>query len=116
MSLRCIKKSFHLKDCREKAIIEIQQDLGFLAAEIKSKILNLRSQLGRVDAKIRRTESGQATEELCKSPWTYWEHLQFLFPIIKPGKSTDTEQLDKAELSSTLKFLLPLEKKRRQGT
>ena len=34
---------------------------------------SLRAQLGREIAKVNKTKSGQATNELCQSNWVYWE-------------------------------------------
>ena len=87
-------KSYHLTDQRDKAISEIGHELGAAAAEVKSKMLNLRMQLGRENAKRRKTSSGQATEELYKSSWIYWEHLQFLMPSLQTAKSNDIIQIE----------------------
>ncbi len=61
-------------------------------AEIKTKILTLRSQLGREITKVNRTKSGQSTDQLYKSTWMYWDRLQFLRPVLQPGKSRDSLQ------------------------
>ena len=64
-------KSYHLRDIREKALDEMATELETTVKEIKSKLLNLRSQLGRENMKVKKTKSGQATGELYKPNWTY---------------------------------------------
>ena len=83
-------KSYHLKDEREKALSEIADGTGIDVNEIKSKINGLRAQLGREMAKVAQTKSGQGRDEVYKSSWTYWEQLQFLCPVMQPGKSRDS--------------------------
>ena len=61
-------------------------------AEIKTKTLTLRSQLGREISKVNKTKSGQSTDQLYKSTWIYWERLQFLRPVLQPGKGRDSLQ------------------------
>ena len=43
-------------------------------------------------AKVSRTKSGQSTNELYKPSWIFWETLQFLRPVMQPGKSKDNLQ------------------------
>eukprot|EP00112_Aurelia_sp_Birch-Aquarium-sp1_P010845 Seg230.6 transcript_id=Seg230.6/GoldUCD/mRNA.D3Y31 product="hypothetical protein" protein_id=Seg230.6/GoldUCD/D3Y31 len=50
-------KSYHLKDVRERALNEMSDSLDASPAEIKTKILTLRSQLGREITKVNRTKS-----------------------------------------------------------
>lgn len=85
-------KSYHLKDVRERALNEMSDSLDASPAEIKTKILTLRSQLGREITKVNRTKSGQSTDQLYKSTWMYWDRLQFLRPVLQPGKSRDSLQ------------------------
>ena len=42
--------------------------------------------------KTSKTKSGQGTDELYKPTWVYWEKLQFLRPVMQPGKSRDNLQ------------------------
>ena len=84
-------------------------ELETTVKEIKSKLLNLRSQLGRENMKVKKTKSGQATDELYKPNWTYWQHLQFLQPAMQPVKSRDNLQksADSPGSSSALGELSP---------
>eukprot|EP00112_Aurelia_sp_Birch-Aquarium-sp1_P000954 Seg10928.2 transcript_id=Seg10928.2/GoldUCD/mRNA.D3Y31 product="hypothetical protein" protein_id=Seg10928.2/GoldUCD/D3Y31 len=77
---------------REKALDEMATELETTVMEIKSKWLNLRSQLGRENTKVKRTKSGQATDELYKPNWPYWQHLQFLQPAMQPVRGRDNLQ------------------------
>ena len=83
-------KSYHMKDKRENALSEISNQMVIEAMEIKTKINGLRAQLGRELAKVKKTKSGQGTEELYKPNWAFWEHLQFLCPVMTPRASKDT--------------------------
>ena len=83
-------KSNHLKDVRERALNEMSECLDASPADIKTKILTLRSQLGREITKVNRTKSVQSTDQLYKSTWIYWGSLQFLRPVLQPGKSRDS--------------------------
>ena len=85
-------KSYHLKDVRERALNEMSDCLDASPAEIKTNVLTLRSQLGREITKVNRTKSGQSTDQLYKSTWMYWDRLQFLRPVLQPGKSRDSLQ------------------------
>ena len=80
-------KSYHLKHTRERALSEMSGSLDASPAEIKTKILTLRSQLCREIRKVNKTKSGQSTYQLNKLTWIYWEMLQFLHPVLQPGKS-----------------------------
>ena len=82
-------KSYHCREKRGKALKEIATALDTQVDEVKSKILILRSQLGREITKVNKTKSGQSTSELYKPNWVYWERLQFLRPVMQPGKSRD---------------------------
>ena len=85
-------KSYHLKDVRDRALNEMSDCLDASPADIKTKILTLRSQLGREITKVNRTKSGQSTDQLYRSTWMYWDRLQFLRPVLQPGKSRDSLQ------------------------
>lgn len=81
--------------CREtksKALKDMEYQLNIPAAEIKAKILKLRSQLGREISKISKTKLGQGTSELYKPCWIYYDRLQFLLPVMQPGRSRDNLQ------------------------
>ena len=78
---------YHNREKREKAYKDIESELNVPMAEIKRKIMQLRSQLGRELAKCNKTKSGQSTDELYWPTWIYWERLQFLRPVMQPGKS-----------------------------
>ena len=83
-------KSYHDKDKRAKALTEMEEEIGISVANIKNKILILRSQLGREMTKIAKTKSGQGADELYKPTWIFWDRLQFLCPVMQPGKSKDS--------------------------
>ena len=40
--------------------------------------------------KVTRTKSGQSADDLYKSSWAYWDRIQFLQAVIKPGNSRDS--------------------------
>ena len=94
-------KSYHNKDKREKALAEIATELDATKGEVKAKILNLRSQLGRENTKIRKTTSGQGTDALYKSSWIYWEHLQFLQSSLQPATSKDSLKIQECSSPSS---------------
>ena len=75
---------------RERAISEISKTLNITTADIKCKLLALRSQLGRENAKVHKIKSGQGGDVLYKPSWKFWERLQFLQCTMQPGKSKDT--------------------------
>lgn len=81
--------SYHLRDKRDIAYKEIEAEINVSVTEIKAKLAKLRSQLGREIAKTNKSKSGQGTDELYKPTWTYWDRLQFLRPVMQPGKSRD---------------------------
>ena len=85
-------KEYTKRDKREVAYKEIAENLGnrWEISEIKTKINNLRAQLGREIGKVKKTKSGQATNELYKSSWVHWERLQFLVPQMQPSSTRDT--------------------------
>ena len=81
--------NYHMREKREKALKEIEDELGASPSDVKAKIMSLRAQLGREIAKVAKTKSGQSTNELHKPNWVFWEQLQFLRPVMQPGKSRD---------------------------
>ena len=83
-------KAYHMKDKREKALSEMSNQIEIEVMEIKTKINGLRTQLGRELAKVKKTKSGQGTDELYKPNWAFWEQLQFLCPVMTPRTSKDT--------------------------
>lgn len=83
-------KEYHLRNARERAYEKMKGELNIELADIKTKIMNLRSQLGREIAKSKAKKSGQARSECYKSSWAYWDRLQFLVPVMQAGKSKDT--------------------------
>lgn len=85
-------KEYHDKDKRQRALIEISHELETPVGDIKTKLLSLRSQLGRERAKVSKTKSGQSLDDLYKPTWIYWERLQFLQTVMQPGKSKDNIQ------------------------
>ena len=84
------EQDYHNREKRERAYLELEEVLGINTSDIKSKVLGLRTQLGREMAKVSNTKSGQSSSENYKSNWIYWEKLQFLRPVIQAGKSKDT--------------------------
>ena len=82
-------RNYQNREKREKAYKEIETELEVPVAEIRKKILQLRSQLGREIAKCNKTKSGQSSDELYEPTWIYWQKLQFLRPVMQPGKSRD---------------------------
>ena len=68
----------------------MSDELDMEVADIKTKILCLRSQLGRELNKTRSKKSGQGVAENYKSTWVFWQKLQFLLPVMQAGKSRDS--------------------------
>ena len=85
-------KEYHLKEKRDMAYETMKEELDIPVADIKYKIIGLRSQLSREVAKTNQKKSGQGVEESYKSTWLYWDKLQFLIPVIRAGKSRDSIQ------------------------
>ena len=82
-------KEYHVREKRERAYEEIENELEIELNDIKTKIVGLRSQLGRELSKTNNKKSGQALNENYKSNWIYWDSLQFLVPVMQAGKSKD---------------------------
>ena len=70
--------------------------------EIKSKINNLRAQLGRELKKTKKTKSGQSRDEVYKSAWAHWDRVQFLVPQSKPGSIADTIALQDKDFDKNI--------------
>ena len=85
-------KDYQSRDKRAKAIEDMQDVIGLSPNEIKLKITSLRGQLGRELAKVSKAKSGQSVDDCYKSTWIFWERLQFLRPVMQPGKSRDSMQ------------------------
>ena len=81
------------RDKREVAYSEVSGKLDITVADVKTKINNLRAQLGREINKVKKTKSGQSTDELYKSSWLYFQRLQFLVPQMQPAPRRDTLEL-----------------------
>jgi len=98
----CLWDIFHneytKRDKREVAYTEIEDRIEFDIKEIKTKVHNLRAQLGRELNKVRKTKSGQSTNERYKSSWVYWERLQFLVPQMQPSKQKDNLDISVANV------------------
>ena len=78
------------REKRDSAYKEIAETLEREVGEIKTKINNLRAQLGREIGKVKKTKSGQATNELYQPLWINWERLQFLANQMQSGGTRDT--------------------------
>ena len=75
----------------------LEQEVG----EIKTKINSLHAQLGREIGKVKKTKTGQATNELYQPSWIHWERLQFLANQMKSGGTRDTIDINaSAELNN----------------
>ena len=68
------------RDMKEIGYSEIATALNTTNASVKTKINDLRAQLGREITKEKTTKSGQSTDD----------KLSFLIPVIGAGKSRDT--------------------------
>ena len=93
----------HCSEKKEIAYNEIKDILGVSIAEIKSRLISLRAQLGREIAKTNNKKSGQSKSQNYKSAWLYWERLQFLCLVINAGKSKDN--LPQKECSNEIQCL-----------
>ena len=82
-------KDYHVREKRERAYEDIENELEIDVNDIITKIVGLRSQLGREVSKMNNKKSGQAINNNYNSNWIYWERLQFLVPIMQTGKSKD---------------------------
>ena len=80
------------REVRQVAYKEIAENLdeNWTISEVKSKINNLRVQLGRELKKTKKTKCGQSRDELHKSSWAHWDRMQFLVPQMKSGSTKDT--------------------------
>ena len=67
----------------------MRDELNLEIADIKTKVMNLRSQLGREVAITKSKNSGQAATDNYKSTWMYWDRLHFLIPVMQAEKSKD---------------------------
>ena len=54
----------------------------------------MRAQLGREIGKVKKTKSGQATNELYQPSWIHWERLQFLANQMQSGGTRDTTDIN----------------------
>ena len=52
------------------------------------------AQLGREIGKVKKTKSGQATNELHQPSWIHWERLQFLANQMQSGGTRDTTDIN----------------------
>lgn len=95
-------KEYHLRNKREKAFEEMEENLEISIADIKTKIASLRAQLGRELTKTKAKKSGQALSENYKSNWIYWDRLQFLVAVMQAGKSKDNLPAQERSLSPEL--------------
>ena len=85
----------------DSAYKEIAETLEREVGEIKTKINNLRAQLGQEIGKVKKTRSGQATNELYQPSWIHWERLQFLANQMQSGGTRDTTDINaSAELNN----------------
>ena len=82
-------KGYHVREKRERAYEEIENELEIDLNDIKTKIVGLRSQLERELSKTNNKKSGQALNENYKSNWISWDSLQFLVQVMQAGKSKD---------------------------
>ncbi|XP_068757878.1 uncharacterized protein [Montipora capricornis] len=82
-------KECHVREKRERACEEIENELEIDLNDIKTKTVGLRSQLGRELSKTNNKKSGQALNDNYKSNWIYWDSLQFLVPVMQARKNKD---------------------------
>ena len=81
---------YHNRDMKSRAFQEIADELGMEKSDCQGKWKNLRSQFGRERNNLRKTKSGQGTDELYKCTWRYFDALSFLSATFIAGKSADT--------------------------
>ena len=86
-------QTYQDREKKQIAYNEIGDELDISIEEVKTKVMNLRTQLERELAKVGENKSGERTSDLYKPTWTYWERLQFLCQVINPGKSKDNLSL-----------------------
>ena len=86
-------QTYQDREKKQIAYNDIGDELDISIQEVKTKVMNLRTQLGRELAKVGENKSGERTSDLYKPTWTYWERLQFLCQVINPGKSKDNLSL-----------------------
>ena len=80
---------------REAVYKEIDEKLGENGklSKIRSKINNLRAELGRKFKKTKKIKNRQYKDEVHKSTWVHWDSMQFLVPQLKPKSTADTISL-----------------------
>ena len=81
---------YHNRDMKSQAFQEIADELGMEKSDCQGKWKNLRSQFGCERNNLRKTKSGQGTDELYKCTWRYFDALSFLSATFLAGRSTDT--------------------------
>ena len=94
-------KDYHNREKREVAYTELEDILKHTKKDIKTKIVGLRTQLGREIAKTNSCKSGQATSEKYKSTRVFYDKLQFLRPVKQAAKSKDNLSPDQELLNNT---------------
>ena len=95
---------YRKREVHEVAYKEIAEKLGENCnlSEIKSKINNLRAQIGRELKKTKNTKREQSRDEVCKSTWGHWDRMQFLVQHLKPGSTADTIALQDEDFDKNI--------------
>lgn len=78
------------RDIKEIAYSEMALAFDTNISSIKKKLSSLRTRFGSKLTKERSTKSGQSTDELYRSNWTFYSQLVFLTPVFGTSKSRDT--------------------------
>ena len=82
--------TYSKRHVRENALSEIKEELGIEINTIKSKWNSLRAQYGRELAKESNTKSGQSTDDVCESSWSYMEKILFVEQVKKTARIIST--------------------------
>ena len=100
-----IDSEYAKHEVREVAYKKIAEKLGehWTLSKTKSKINNLRAQLGREIKKTKKTKSGQSRDKVYRSIWAHWDRMQFLVPQLKPGSTADTIGLQDIDFDKNIK-------------
>ena len=88
VSLKMANEEDGLLDLSEN-VIEVKFTPNRKGNKVRTRRLTDEETAIREVAKTSQKKSGQGVSENYKSGWIYWDRLQFLIPVIRPGKSKD---------------------------
>ena len=100
---------YHLRGVRDKALLEIGDELAASGSDIKANIMTLRAQLGGEIGKVARKHQTKALMKYTDRIWYFVGQLQFLRPFMQPHKSRDNMKSCLHSLSKAAENSIELE-------